>query len=62
MPELDEVHGGSIPALKPLYLGINEFKRGRSCTKDEARSGRPVDITTKDIIKTINGIHEMYEI
>lgn len=44
--ELDEVRGDSAPTL-------NEFKRGRTCTKDKARSARLVEVTEKDIINRI---------
>jgi len=38
--ELNEIHGNSTPVLKTIYFSINEFKRGRTCTEDEARSRR----------------------
>ena len=30
--ELDYVHGDYVPAMRTVYLWINEFKRGRTCT------------------------------
>ncbi|CAK9827513.1 Histone-lysine N-methyltransferase SETMAR [Anthophora retusa] len=54
--ELDEVHGDSAPSLKTIYFWINEFKHGRTCTKDKARSRRPVEITTSDIVEKIHGM------
>lgn len=54
--ELDEVHGDSAPALKTIYFWINEFKRGRTSTKDEAHPGRPVEVTTPEMIEKIHGI------
>ena len=54
--ELDEVHGDSAPALKMVYFWINEFKRGQTCTEDEACSRRPVEVTTTDIVEKIHGI------
>ncbi|KMQ87583.1 mariner transposase [Lasius niger] len=54
--ELHEVHGDSAPALKTVYFWINEFKRGRTSTKDEARPGRPVEATTPEVIKKIHRI------
>jgi len=49
--ELNEVHGNSVPALKTIYFWINKFKRGRTCTEDETRSGQPIEITTLDIVE-----------
>lgn len=54
--ELDEVHGGSAPALKMVYSWINEFQRGLTSTEDEARSGRPVEVTTKEMVEKNHGI------
>jgi len=54
--ELDEVYGDSAPALKTVYFWINEFKRSRTSTKDEARSGCPVEITTPEMIEKIHRI------
>jgi len=42
--------------MKTVYFWINEFKRGRTCTEDEARSGRPVEVTTLDIVEKIHGM------
>ena len=52
--ELEEFHGDSAPAFKTIYFWINEFKRGRTCTEDPARSGRP--ITTKEVIEKVHRI------
>jgi len=49
--ELDEVHGDSALALKTVYFWINEFKRGRTSTKDEARPGCPIEVTTPEMIE-----------
>ena len=54
--ELNEVHGNSAPALKTIYFWINEFKRDRTCTEDEARSRRPIEIITLDIVEKIHGM------
>jgi len=51
--ELDEVHGDSAPALKIVYFWINEFKRSRTSTKNEARSRRPVEVITPEIIEKV---------
>ena len=52
--ELDEVYGISAPVLATIYNWINEFKRGRISTKDEHRSGRPLEVTTPKMIKKIH--------
>jgi len=53
--ELDEVHGDSAPALKTVYFWINEFKRCWT-SEDEAHPGRPVEVTTPEIIEKIHRI------
>ena len=53
---MDEVRGTSSPVFPTVYNWINEFKRGRTSTKDEHRSGRPVEVTTSEII---DKIHDM---
>jgi len=53
--ELDEVHEDSASALKTVYFWINEFKRGRTLTKDEACE-RPVEVTTPEMIEKIHRI------
>ncbi|XP_058809464.1 protein GVQW3-like isoform X3 [Phymastichus coffea] len=39
-----------------VHNWANEFKRGRTLTADEHRSGRPVDVSTPEMI---NKIHNM---
>ena len=39
--EMDEVYGTSTSVFATVYNWVNEFKRGRTSTKDEHRSGRP---------------------
>ena len=54
--ELNEVLGISAPVFATVYNWINEFKRGRTSTKDEHRLGCPVEVTTSEII---DKIHDM---
>ncbi|XP_067135376.1 histone-lysine N-methyltransferase SETMAR-like [Centruroides vittatus] len=54
--ELDEVHGTSAPVFATVYNWVNEFKCGRTSTKDEHCSGRPVEVTTSEMI---DKIHDM---
>ena len=51
--ELDEVHGPPAPVFATVYNWANEFKRGRTSTKDEHRSRRPVEVTTPERIDKI---------
>ena len=51
--ELDEVHGTSAPVFATIYNWVNEFKRVRTSTKDEHSSGRPVEVTTPEMIDKI---------
>ena len=36
--KLDEVYGTSAPFFKTVYNWVNEFKRGRTTTRDQPRS------------------------
>ena len=54
--ELDEVHGDIAPTLKTVYFPINDFKRSRTSTKDEARLGRPVGAIVPAMIEKIHRI------
>ncbi|GBM00036.1 hypothetical protein AVEN_214110-1 [Araneus ventricosus] len=54
--ELEEVHGTSAPAFATVYNWVNEFKRGRTSTNAENRSGRPVEVTSYEMI---GKIHDM---
>ena len=54
--ELDEVHGTSAPVFATIYNWVNEFKCGRTSTKDEHRSRRPLEVTTPEIIDRIHDI------
>ena len=52
-PELEDVHGDTAPTLKIVYFWINEFKRDRTTTKDEAHPGRPIEVTAPEMIENI---------
>ena len=54
--ELGELHGDIVPTLKTVYFWINEFKRSRISTKDEACLGRPVEATAPEMIENIHCI------
>ena len=52
--ELDEVHGTSPPSFKPVLNWVNKFKRVRTSTRDEPRSGRRVEAATPEIIEKVH--------
>ena len=52
--ELDKVHGTSVPVSATVYNWVNEFKRGHTSTKDKHRSGRPVEVTTPEMMDKIH--------
>ena len=54
--KLDDVHGTSAPVFATVYNWVNEFKHGHTSTKDEHRSGRPVEVTTPEMIDKIHDI------
>ena len=54
--ELDEIHGTSAPVFATVYNWVNEFKRGRTSTKDEHHSRRLEEVTTPEMI---DKIHDM---
>ena len=54
--EFDEVHGDTAPTLKTVYFWINEFKRGWTSMKDEARPERSVEVIAPEIIEKIHRI------
>ena len=47
------MHGISAPVFATVYNYVNEFKRGRASTKDKHRSGRPVEVTTPEMVDKI---------
>ena len=54
--ESDGVYSTSASVFTSVYNWINEFQRGDTSTKDEQRSGRPVEVT---IAEMIDKIHDM---
>ena len=49
-------YGNPIPVFATVYKWANEFKRGRRSTKDEHRSGGPLEVNTPEMI---DKIHDM---
>lgn len=54
--EFKKVLGESAPSDRTVYKWFNEFKRGRTSTEDEQRSGRPNDVVTPEIVRKIHEI------
>ena len=52
--ELDKVHGTSAPVFATIYNWVNEFKRGRTSTKDDHRLRRPMEVSTPEMIDKIH--------
>ena len=51
--ELADVYGFSAPSYAQVKFWVGEFKRGRTSLEDEARSGRPLDATNKEMCKKV---------
>ena len=49
--ELADVYGSSAPSYAQVKFWVGEFKCGRTSFEDEARSGRPLDATDKEMCK-----------
>lgn len=53
---LDAVLGNASPSFSTVSFWVSEFKRGRTHTSDESRSGRPKSATTPEIV---DKVHDM---
>ena len=51
-----DVHSTSALAFVTVYNWANEFKCGRTSTCDAARTGRPIEAATPEIIDKIHNI------
>jgi len=49
--ELDSTLGESAPSFTTIKYWVAEFKRGRTSYQDERRSGRPIEVTTPEMVK-----------
>jgi histone-lysine N-methyltransferase SETMAR len=49
--ELDSTLGESAPSFITVKYWAAEFKRGRMSCQDEHRSGRPIEVTTPEMVK-----------
>ena len=51
--EFADVHGSSAPSYAWVKLWVGEFKRGRTSSEDEARSGCPLDAMDEEVCKKV---------
>ena len=49
--ELDSTLGESAPSFTIIKYWVAEFKRGRTSCQGEYRSGRPNEVTTREMVK-----------
>ena len=54
--ELTDVYESSAPAYAQVKFWVGEFKRGRISLEDEARSGRPLDVTYEAMCKKVRDL------
>ena len=50
---LADVYGSSAPSYAQVKFWVGEFKRGRTSLEDEARCGRPLDVTDEEMCKKV---------
>lgn len=53
---MQAVYNDHTPSMTTIRYWYNEFKRGRTSIFDEDRPGRPVEVTTGDMVKKIENI------
>ena len=54
--ELADVYVSSAPSYAQIKFWVGEFKRGRRSLEDEARSGRPLDVTNEEMCKKVRDL------
>lgn len=54
--KLHAVYKDHAPSMTTIRYWFNEFKRGRTSVFDEERPGRPIEVTTEDMVNKIHDI------
>lgn len=54
--KLHAVYKDHAPLMTTIRYWFNEFKRGRTSVFDEERPGRPIEVTTEDMVNKIHDI------
>lgn len=54
--KLEAVYGNLSPSMTTIRYWFNEFKRGRTSVLDEERPGRPIEVTTDEMVDKIHDI------
>ena len=54
--DLADVYGSSAPSYAQVKFLVGEFKRGRTSSEDEARSGRRLDASDKEMCKKVRDL------
>src|SRR5947199_4285649 len=54
--KLHAVYKDDAPSMTTIRFWFNEFKRGRTSIFDEKRPGRPIEVTTEDMVNKIHDI------
>lgn len=54
--KLDKHYGDSAPSIRTVYKWFQNFRSGHMGTSDAERSGRPVEVTTPEIIDKIHAM------
>ena len=54
--ELTNVYGSSAPSYAQVKFRVGEFKRSRTSSEDETRSGRPSDSTNEEMCNKVQDL------
>ena len=54
--KLHAVYKDHAPSMTTIRYWVNEFKRGRTSVFDEERPGRPIEVSTEDMVNKIHDV------